>query len=70
MFAASDSAWAPWFLVNTDDKKRGRLNVISHLLHQVQYAPLDRPPVQLPKRQKANGYRSPDLNSRYIPTPF
>jgi polyphosphate kinase 2 len=70
MFAATDSAWAPWFLVNTDDKKRGRLNLISHLLHQVPYSPLDRPPVKLPKRKKANGYRSPDLDSRYIPTPF
>src|SRR5215211_80099 len=40
MFAASDSAWAPWFLASTDDKKRGRLNIISHLLGQIPYEPL------------------------------
>ena len=32
MFAETDTSWAPWFVVNTDDKKRGRLNIISHLL--------------------------------------
>ena len=32
MFAATDTAWAPWYVAHTDDKKRGRLNIISHLL--------------------------------------
>ena len=40
MFAATDTAWAPWFVAHTDDKKRGRLNIISHLLSQVPYEPL------------------------------
>ena len=35
MIEATDSGWAPWFLANTDDKKRGRLNIISHLLSQI-----------------------------------
>lgn len=39
MFRLTDTGWAPWFLVNNDDKKRGRLNVISHLLDQVPYDP-------------------------------
>ena len=34
MFAATDTAWAPWYIAHTDDKKRGRLNIISHLLSQ------------------------------------
>ena len=39
MFAATDTAWAPWYVVRTDDKRRGRLNLITHLLSQVPYEP-------------------------------
>jgi polyphosphate kinase len=70
MFVATDTEWAPWYIAHTDDKKRGRLNIISHLLSQVPYkrrAPLD---IKLPKRQKADGYVDPNLALRYIPTPF
>src|SRR5439155_7620523 len=56
MFAATDTAWAPWYVAHTDDKKRGRLNIISHLLSQVPYKPLDQKVITLPKRQRANGY--------------
>ncbi len=70
MFAATDTAWAPWYIANTDDKKRGRLNIISHLLGQVSYKPLAPRDVTLPERQKAGGYVEPDLPLRYIPTPF
>ncbi len=70
MLAATDSAWAPWYIAHTDDKKRGRLNIISHLLSQVPYKPLARRDVTLPKRQRAGGYVEPDLPLRYIPTPF
>ena len=70
MFAATDTAWAPWWVAQTDDKKRSRLNVISHLLSQVPYEPLQHQDVSLPKRQRANGYRDPQLALRRIPTPF
>jgi polyphosphate kinase 2 len=70
MFRASDTAWAPWFIATTDDKKRGRLNIISHLLSQVPYEPLSMPDIALPKRQKAGGYTEPDLVLRHIPTPY
>jgi len=70
MFAASDTAWAPWYVAYTDDKKRGRLNIISHLLSQVPYKPLAHPDITLPKRQRPGGYVEPDLPLRYIPTPF
>ena len=70
MFKATDTAWAPWFIAHTDDKKRGRLNIISHLLSQVPYEPLPKTKVELPKRQKAGGYRDPNLSLRHIPTPF
>ncbi len=59
MFAATDTAWAPWFVANTDDKKRGRLNVISHLLEQIPYEPLEMVQVRLPARQQPDGYTAP-----------
>jgi polyphosphate kinase 2 len=70
MLETTDTAWAPWFVANTDDKKRGRLNIISHLLSQVPYQPLASRDVTLPKRQGARGYVEPELPLRYIPTPF
>jgi polyphosphate kinase len=70
MFAATDTAWAPWYVARTDDKQRGRLNLISHLLSQVPYKPLLHKDVTLPKRQRAGGYVDPHLPLRYIPTPF
>ena len=70
MFAASDTAWAPWFIASTDDKKRGRLNIMSHLLSQVPYEPMTKRDVTLPKRQKPGGYEPPNITPRKIPTPF
>jgi polyphosphate kinase len=70
MFAATDSAWAPWYIVNTDDKQRGRLNIITHLLSQIPYQPLIRADVSLPKRQGPGDYVDPHLALRHIPTPF
>ena len=70
MFAATDTAWGPWYIARTDDKKRGRLNIISHLLSQVPYKPLVQKDVTLPKRQRPGGYVDPDHPLRYIPTPF
>jgi hypothetical protein len=70
MLRATDTSWAPWFVANTDDKKRGRLNIITHLLANVPYQPLKHDDVALPKRQKANGYQEPNLIVRHIPTPY
>ena len=70
MFAATDTAWAPWYVAGTDDKQRGRLNLISHLLSQVPYKPLVHHDVTLPRRQRAGGYVEPDLPLRHVPTPF
>ena len=70
MFRTTDTAWAPWYVANTDDKKRGRLNVITHLLAQVPYRPLPHRDVTLPKRQKPDGYAEPSLPVRHIPTPY
>jgi polyphosphate kinase len=70
MLAATDTSWAPWFVAHTDDKKRGRLNIITHLLSQIPYEPLAPRDITLPKRQRAGGYVEPNLPLRYIPTPF
>ena len=70
MLAATDTPWAPWYIARTDDKKRGRLNIISHLLSVVPYAPLEPAKIKLPKRQPAEDYVEPSLPLKYIPTPF
>jgi polyphosphate kinase 2 len=70
MLAATDTAWAPWFIANNEDKKRGRLNIISHLLSRIPYEPLTLPAAELPKRQAPGEYVDPDLPLRYIPTRF
>jgi polyphosphate kinase 2 len=69
MFRASDTSWAPWWVARTDDKKRARLNIISHLLSQVPYEPLPHPDIVLPRRGSTDAAGdSPPL--RIIPTPF
>jgi polyphosphate kinase 2 len=70
MFAATDTAWAPWYVAYTDDKRRGRLNIISHLLSRIDYRPLEHRDITLPKRQKPGGYTEPSTPLRTIPTPF
>jgi polyphosphate kinase 2 len=70
MFAATDTSWAPWYVAYTDDKKRGRLNIISHLLSQIPYKPLTSRDVSLPRRQRRGNYVEPELTVRYVPTPF
>jgi len=67
MFTATDTAWAPWFVVRSDDKRRARLNLISHLLSRVPYKEAPREKVKLPKRQKARDYVEPDYPYKFIP---
>ena len=70
MFQATDTDWAPWYVADTNDKKRGRLNIITHLLDQIPYDPLERHDLELPPRRTAAGNVGPDLHLRHIPTPF
>ena len=67
MFKATDTPWAPWHVIQSDDKKRARLNAISHLLAQIPYhdPPRDKP--ILPKRQKPDGYEEPDYPYKVVP---
>jgi polyphosphate kinase len=70
MFAATDTHFAPWYVANADDKKRVRLNIITHLLSQIPYEELPREKIKLPKRQKSNGYKDPDFPHKYVPEKF
>ena len=60
----------PGFVADNNDKRRGRLNIITHLLGQIPYEPLAPADVTLPKRQKAAGYREPDQPLHRVPTLF
>ena len=67
MFQATDTPWAPWYVVHSDVKKRARLNIISHLLKHIPYEELPREKVKLPDRQKAHGYKEPDYPYKLVP---
>jgi polyphosphate kinase 2 len=67
MFKATDTSWAPWHVVRSDDKRRARLNVISHFLKRIPYGELPRDKPTLPKRQKAHGYVEPDYPYKLVP---
>ena len=70
MFAATDTGFAPWYVAKSDDKRRARLNIITHLLGHIRYKRVSREKVTLPKRQKANGYREPDYPFKFIPEQY
>jgi polyphosphate kinase len=56
MLEATDTSHAPWYILHSDDKKRARLNCISHLLGLIPYKKLPREKVKLPKRSKKHSY--------------
>jgi len=56
MFKATDTSYAPWYVVRSDDKKRARLNTIAQLLKLIPYKKIDRPKVKLPRRSKKHAY--------------
>jgi polyphosphate kinase len=70
MFAATDTSWAPWYVARSDDKRRARLNIISHLLSKIDYERVPRTKVELPKRQKQGDYREPHYDYKFIPEKY
>jgi len=70
MFEATDTDFAPWYVARSEDKKRVRLNIITHLLSQIPYKKLPREKVKLPERQKKKGYREPDYPYKYVEERF
>jgi len=68
MFEATDIADAPWWTIESDDKRASRLNTISHLLSQVPFEPRQPERVEIPDRPKADGYERPEKDTlRYVP---
>jgi polyphosphate kinase 2 len=67
MFAATDTKTASWYVVDADDKRRARLDCISHFLSLIPYKELPREEVSLPKRQKPNGYKEPTRHYNRVP---
>ncbi len=66
MFKASDSSWAPWYVVPSDSKRRARLNIIQHVLRNIPHEALPHEKVVLPKRQKRGDYQETDYPFRVI----
>ena len=67
MFKATDTPWAPWHVIRSDEKKRARLNTIAHLLSKIPYEELPRDKPVLPKRQKPHGYVDPNYPFKVVP---
>jgi len=68
MFKFTDIKQAPWWVVNSDDKKRARLNCISHLLSMIPYEDLTPEPMKLPPRQDNVGYVRPPMEDQtFVP---
>lgn len=71
MFSHTDIKQAPWYVVNADDKKKARLNCISHLLSLIPYKDLTPEPIKLPKRQEDTGYMRPPLKDQtFVPEKY
>jgi polyphosphate kinase len=68
MFVHTDIAEAPWYVVESDDKRSARINMIAHLLSTIPYQDVQRPPIALPHRPPAKGYvRMPRDMQSYVP---
>ncbi len=71
MFAYTDTKQSPWFVVNADNKRKARLNCISHLLNQIPYDDLTPQKIVLPKRTSTKGYiRPPITDQTFIPEKY
>ena len=66
MFKYTHTAWAPWIVADSNDKKRARLNIIRDLLSRVPYKEAPREKIKLPKRQKDPGYKQPEHVVEYV----
>jgi polyphosphate kinase 2 len=71
MFSYTDIKQAPWYVVNADDKKKARLNCMSHLLSMIDYQDLTPEPINLPPRQKDKGYIRPPISDQtFVPEKY
>jgi len=66
MFEATDSGWAPWNSVHSDDKKKARVAILEHILASIPYKKLPREKIELPKRQKRGDYVESKFHVKFI----
>lgn len=68
MMVHTDIPEAPWYVVESDDKRRARINMIAHLLSTLDYHDVTRMPLKLPKRPPSTGYERPPKDTQtYVP---
>ena len=70
MFAATDTPWAPWHVIRSDNKKKARLNIISHILDSIEHKELKGDKVVLPKRKIGKSYQEVDYPFKFIPEKY
>ena len=71
MFAHTDIKQAPWFVVDADDKRRARLDCITHLLSVIPYKDVTRPALELPPREDSGAYVRPPLTDQtFVPDQY
>ena len=70
MIVQTSSGWAPWHVVDNDDKKRGRLNIITHLLGQIPFRTPGAHGREDAQAAGHSGYVEPESSQPNIPTPF
>ena len=66
MFTQSDTSWAPWYVARSDDKKKARLAILSHILKQIPHKKVKRDKIRFPERQKDKAYKAPNYPYKYI----
>jgi hypothetical protein len=70
MFAATDTVENPWFVVDSNDQRRGRLNCIAHLLSQIPYEEVPHEKLKFPKKQSKGKYIEPDYPYKRVPAKY
>ena len=71
MFAHTDTKQVPWYVVNADNKKKARLNCISHILSNVPYEEMNLEPIELPELPKNEGYVRPPMDYQtFVPDKY
>jgi polyphosphate kinase 2 len=70
MFTTTDTPWAPWYVVRSDDKKRARLNIISHILGSIEYKEIKRDKIKLPTRKIGKSYQEKEYPFKFIPEKY
>lgn len=70
MFAYTDTKESPWYVVDAEDKRTARLNLIAHLLSMIPYEPIEEPKIELPPRQERAYIRPPMSEQTMVPTRY